>query len=318
MHLSRITVFLLAFMSITAAARWQPEPTLHEVRVNGVALHYTDRGKGPVVILVHGGMEDYRAWDAQIAPLAKEFRVIAYSRRFNYPNHNGKPSADYSAIIDAEDLAALIQKLKLGPVQVVGHSYGAYVSLMLAARHPELVRSLALSEPPLLGWLNDLPGGKALLDDFMNNMWVPAGQAFRRHDTQTALRVSVDWFGAHEFPVSGEKATYDSVPPELRSYFMQNIGEWEALTTSPYAFPPFSRDQALKVQIPVLLLSGSRSVEAFKIIAAELARTLPDVNFFVLPDATHEMWSEFPKECTQKILPFLELHRMPPGAAVRK
>src|SRR5690242_52019 len=125
-------------------------------------------------------MEDYRAWDAQIAPLAKSFRVIAYSKRFNYPNQNAIRSRNHSAIVDAEDLAALMRKLKIGPAHIIGHSYGAYTTMFLALRHPELVRSLVLSEPPLMKWLNDLPAGKLLLDDFMNNMWLPCATAFRR------------------------------------------------------------------------------------------------------------------------------------------
>ena len=68
------------------------------------------------------------------------------------------PRGDYSAIVDADDLAALIRKLKLAPAHIVGVSYGAYVALFLAARHPELVRSLVLSEPPVLRWLPELGG----------------------------------------------------------------------------------------------------------------------------------------------------------------
>lgn len=316
-----VKISVLAAMLFTCAvaqAKGQPVPSLHRVRVNGVNLHYTDQGKGPVVILVHGGMEDYRAWDAQIAPLAKNFRVIAYSRRYNYPNHNAKHSENHSAIVDAEDLAAMIQKLRLGRARIVGHSYGAYVALELAAKHPELVDSLVLSEPPLLGWLNELPGGKPLLNDFMDKMWDPAGQAFHRHDVRGALRVSVDWFGSHEFPVSGEKATYDSLPPEALHYFVQNIGEWEALTTSKNAFPDLPREQVRKIRIPVLLFSGGRSVEAFKLIAAEIARTLPRGTFVVLPNATHEMWSEYPEELTRQIMPFLNEHRAGTTGAVRK
>src|SRR5262249_58156157 len=105
---------------------------------------------------------------------------------------------DYSAMTDAEDLAALIRKLQVGPARIVGHSYGAYAALFLAAKYPELVRSMVLSEPPLLTWLNDLPAGQPLLRDFMDNVWAPAGQAFRRHDTQAALSVTVEWFGSHE------------------------------------------------------------------------------------------------------------------------
>src|SRR2546430_1114455 len=51
---------------------------------------------------------------------------------------------------DIQDLASLIDKLDLGPVHLVGHSWGAFVCLWLSIRRPELVRSLVLAEPPFL------------------------------------------------------------------------------------------------------------------------------------------------------------------------
>ncbi|HET6933600.1 MAG TPA: alpha/beta hydrolase [Candidatus Angelobacter sp.] len=298
-----------AFLVLSlATAAFTQQSALRSVHVNGVTLHYLDQGRGTPLIFVHGGMEDYRAWDAQISPVAKSFRVIAYSKRFNYPNQNAIRSRNHSAIIDAEDLAALMHKLKLGPAHIVGHSYGAYTAMFLALRHPELVRSLVLSEPPLMKWLNDLPAGKPLLDDFMSNMWLPCASAFRRHDPDTALRITVDWFGSHEAPASGESATYASLPAEVRTTLMQDIREWEALTTSEDAFPPISHKEAAKISEPVLLLSGDHSVQAFRLIAAELARTLPHVQFQVLSGASHEMWSEMPQELTNRIEPFLSTH----------
>ncbi len=278
---------------------------LHSVQVNGVVLHYVDQGSGPAVVFAHGAMEDYRAWEAQFAPVSKSYRLIAYSRRYNYPNHNAMRPDNHSALVDADDLAALIRKLKLGPVHVVGHSYGAYIAMFLALRHPQLVRSLVLSEPPVMKWLNEIPGGKPLLDDFMSNMWLPCADAFRHHQPETALHITVDWFGSHESPPGGETVTYDALPADARSVLRRNIREWEALTTSRDAFPPLLREQARQIHKPVLLLSGSRSVPAFRLIAAELARTLPSVQFVVLQGATHEMWSESPQQLTEKILPFL-------------
>jgi non-heme chloroperoxidase len=299
---SLLTATLLVATPLLAQSS---SPALHSINVNGVVLHYLDQGRGPTVLFVHGGMGDYRAWEAQIAPLSKSFRVIAYSRRYNFPNHNSIRTDNHSATVDAEDLAALIRSLKLGPVHLVGHSYGAYIALILAQTHPEMVRSLILSEPPLMKWLTDIPNGKPLLDDFMNNLWLPCGLAFHRRDPETALRITVNWFGSHESPPDGHSATYAGLSPADRSFLMQDINEWQALTTSRDAFPSLSREQVRQIRKPVLLLSGSRSVPALRLIADELARTLPSVQFVVLDGATHEMWSEVPHELTNWIRPFL-------------
>ncbi len=301
-----LPVLLVATVGV-ATAFSQPIP-LKSVRVNGVELHYLDQGRGPAVVLVHGGMEDYRAWAEQMEPLAKHFRVIAYSRRYNFPNDNPLTSEDHSALVDADDLAALIKALHLGRVRLVGHSYGAYIALFLTLKHPEMVQSLVLSEPPIMKWLNDLPRGKPLLDDFMNNLWRPNADAFRRHDPDAALRITVDWFGSHEQPPGGQSFSYATLSEEDRKPQMQDIREWEAITTSTDAFPALTHEQARHLRKPILLLSGSQSVPALKVIAEELARTLPSVTFVVLPKLTHEMWSEAPHDLTEKMVPFLLRH----------
>src|SRR4029077_18012727 len=120
------------------------------------------------------------SFEPQLESLSQRYRVVAYSRRYNYPNARSVPAANHSALVEADDLANLLKALGASPAHVVGHSYGAYTALILALKHPELVRSLVLAEPPLLRWLPSLPGGKALYADFMNNMWEPTGREFRR------------------------------------------------------------------------------------------------------------------------------------------
>jgi pimeloyl-ACP methyl ester carboxylesterase len=291
-----------------AEAQTRPTEQLREVRVNGVTLNYVDRGSGPAVVLVHGSVEDYRAWEAQVEPLAQRFHVVAYSRRYNFPNHNALSSDQHSAAVEAEDLAALIRKLHLAPAHVVGHSYGAYTALLLAHQHPELVRSLVLSEPPLLRWLPDLPGGQALLGDFMDNVWKPAAQAFRANDNEKALQVTTDWFGAHQSPTVGEPVGYATLPPEAHRYMLENLLEWRALTTSRDAFPPLARKEAGKIRLPALVMAGDHSLELLKLIAEELERVLPNARRVVLPGATHEMWNEFPEACRQILFSFLSKH----------
>src|SRR5262249_49938304 len=121
-------------------------PELAIAQINGVTLHYFSTGHGEPVVFVHGGLDDYRIWGDQLARFAQHYRVINYSRRYSFPNQNNPMVSIYSAATDADDLAALIDQLELGPVHIVAHSYGAYASLFVAVQHPELVQSMILAE----------------------------------------------------------------------------------------------------------------------------------------------------------------------------
>ena len=149
---------LLAWNSPTVGQTANALPAIQQVQIaNGVELHYVALGKGEPVVFVHGSLSDGSFWNPQLGPFGAKYHVIAYSRRYNQPNVN-KPLPGYSAVDDADDLAGLINKLHLGRVHVIGHSYGAYTALFLAVRHPELVRSLVIAEAPAVSLLGYLPG----------------------------------------------------------------------------------------------------------------------------------------------------------------
>jgi len=63
---------------------------MKQIKINGAELNYTDHGSGEPVVFVHGVLEDYRTWEAQADRFSKNYRVITYSRRFNFPNKNSK------------------------------------------------------------------------------------------------------------------------------------------------------------------------------------------------------------------------------------
>ena len=169
-------------------------------------------------MFVHGALRDYRDSDSQTEPLAKHYRVIVYSRRYNFPNHN-EIQADHSAIVEAEDLAALLKELDIKQAHLIGHSYGAYTTLFLAIKHPELVRSLTLAEPPVHRWLPDLPGGRDAFEELMD-FWSRAGNSFRKGNPEEALRITAAFF-------TENKGTYDNLPAQVRKKTEENLKEWK-------------------------------------------------------------------------------------------
>lgn len=111
---------------------------------DGSSLHYDDSGsEKPVVLFSHGLLFDSEMFAAQAEALAADYRVIRY-------DHRGQGRSDESKLrcIDMGTLTAdaieLIEKLGVAPVHFVGLSMGGFVGMRIAARRPELIRSLAL------------------------------------------------------------------------------------------------------------------------------------------------------------------------------
>lgn len=120
------------------------------VAVNGVTLTYREAGAGEPVVFVHGGFSDLRTWESQTPAIGASFRAVTYSRRYARPGEDVPPGVDDQIIPHVEDLAAFLPAIDAAPAHLVGNSWGAFVCLLTAVRHPELVRSLVLEEPPVL------------------------------------------------------------------------------------------------------------------------------------------------------------------------
>ena len=291
-----------------SAAAAPPAAQVKIVRAGDVELHYVEQGSGIPVVFVHGSVDDYRAFEPQLEPLSQRYRVISYSRRYNFPNARSVPPGNHSALVEAEDLANLLKALGAHPAHVVGHSYGAYTALVLAMKHPELVRSLVLAEPPLLRWLPALPGGQRLYDDFMNNLWDPTGREFRRGHPEQAMRTTIAWFGRNGYLIDGRPARFDALSAETRGFIMDNALEWQALTTSTDAFPMLDRAAVKAIKVPILLMSGQDTMTMNKRIDAELEKLLPGAETAVIRGATHEMWAEQPDACRARVASFFAKH----------
>jgi pimeloyl-ACP methyl ester carboxylesterase len=130
-------------------------------------LHVTQWGDdGDVAVLVHGsfGWGEF-SWSAQ-RPLADDYRLLLVDRR-GFGASPGPDAGDFD--VDAEAIAELFPD----GAHVVGHSYGGVAALLAAARRPEAVRSLTLTEPPALG----LVRGDAAVERFITRVGAAREQA---------------------------------------------------------------------------------------------------------------------------------------------
>jgi pimeloyl-ACP methyl ester carboxylesterase len=120
--------------------------------VNGTTLHVTDDGPrdAPALVLSHSLFFDHAMFDAQVEAFAGEYRVVRYDHRGQGASARA-PREQLDMDTLTQDAAALIEALDLAPGHLVGSSYGGSISLGVAARYPDLVRSVVAHEPPLLG-----------------------------------------------------------------------------------------------------------------------------------------------------------------------
>jgi pimeloyl-ACP methyl ester carboxylesterase len=288
-------LLLISLLHFGQAVGQSIEPT--KIRVRGIELHYIEQGQGEPLVLLHGGQGDYRSWNPQIEAFSGRYRVISYSRRYNYPNNNPITDTNHSAYIEAEDFAAFIRKLNLGRVHLVGTSIGAFTALVLAVKHPEMVRSLVLAEPPVHQWIRNTEDGAAVYRSFMTIIHEPAAKAFKAGDDKGAMRIFVDGF-------SGTPG-FDNLPPERIAAIMQNSHAMKALTMSSDPYPNLSKDKVRQLSIPALIITGENTIRIHKLVNEELAHLLPKAQLALIPKAGHGSARENPQAFNEAVLRFL-------------
>jgi len=116
------------------------------VRVNGVVLHYADRGRrdAPAIVFANSLGTDFRIWEKVADNLSADYRIILYDKR----GHGLSDATPQPYRLDDHvgDLAALLSHLGVSNAVIVGLSVGGLIAQGLAANHPELVRALVLCD----------------------------------------------------------------------------------------------------------------------------------------------------------------------------
>jgi pimeloyl-ACP methyl ester carboxylesterase len=260
--------------------------------INGTRLEVIEQGTGEPVVFIHGSASDYRTWKPQLDDLGNLFRAIAYSRRYHWPNDGIPNDADYSMEEHVDDLQALLRSLDAGAVHLVGHSYGAFVALLLAIREPRLVRTLILAEPPvitlfvsnkprpaeILRLLFSRPRSAIAIMRFGAKGVGPATAAARRGDMDAAMRIFGTAVLGREF--------YQGLASSRLEQVSANAIKAEFLGSG---FAPLKDEDVRGIQVPTLLVSGQQSPGVFHRLLDRLEELLPHSERVEVRGASHIM-----------------------------
>lgn len=281
-----------------------------QIPVRGNALDAVRVGEGPPLLLVHGSASDRRTWHRQLDVFGARYRVTAYSRRYHWPNETIPEGVDYDFDQHVADLEAVVRHLGGDDeaVHLVGHSYGGFLSLVLAMRRPQLVESLVLVEPPVVTvFVSDPPRPLELLRLLFTRPAAaleilrfgirglgPATAAAKRGDMEEAMEV----FGR---AVMGD--AYRDISEERLEQVRANTFRAEFLGSG---FPSVEPEEVRAVATPTLLVEGAESPGLFHQIIRHLEELLPDVRSVEIAGTSHLVHETRPTEFNRRVVAFLE------------
>ena len=165
---------------------------------DGVKLFYEDSGAGePPLLLVHGWTCNHSHWAAQVRHFSPRHRVITVDLRGH--GQSDAPQQEYAMPGFADDLAWLCEQLGVRRPVVIGHSMGGVVTLVMAGRHPDVVRAGILVDspfPPTQGGFERLgpviegmskPDYKEFAANFIGTMFSPQDDPQRKQEIMAGM-----------------------------------------------------------------------------------------------------------------------------------
>ncbi len=253
-------------------------PTL---RVNDVDIYFEEMGQGDqTIVFSHGLLWSTEQWRAQMEHFCRHYRCIAYDHR-----GQGHSSVPPSPMVDMEvlydDAARLIEALDAGPCHFVGLSMGGFVGLRLAARRPELLRSLAL--------LNTTAAPEAAehMPDYRKLLWA-------------ARLVGPGPVADKVMPIMfGDTFLDDPHRRQQRAYWRAQLcrnkrSVYKAVRGVIYR--PGVEHEATRIDLPTLVIRGGEDKAIGRSKSEELCRLIPQATMVALAHSGHTSSVEAPEQ----------------------
>lgn len=264
---TRSLVVTTAVLALCSAAVAQTPPHRSGIaEVNGTRLYFEMTGSGPHVVLLHGGNLDSRMWDDQVPFLAKSFTVTRYDIR---PYGRSAPAEKGFSSVD--DLAALMDFLRITRASLVGLSLGGRIAIDFALVYPDRVDKLVLMGPGLSGFPFNLK------DEAVQAMIARA----KTGDAQGAMDL---WL---QHPMMAPAMARPALAARIRPIAVDNARIWTSLAVGERVPNPPAITRLGEIKAPTLVIVGERDVPDIQQIVKLLAANVRGARVEVVPGAAH-------------------------------
>jgi pimeloyl-ACP methyl ester carboxylesterase len=301
---SLLAVLTCMLLATPVVAQVQPFPTgfrIQDVPSNGTTIHTRIGGQGPAVVLLHGYGETGDMWAPLAAALQDNHTVIVPDLRGM--GRSARPASGYEKKVQGNDIAGVLDALKIDRTVLVTHDIGNMVGYAFAAQFPQRVTRFVLMDAPLPGigpW-----------DEILRNplLW---HFSFGGPDAERLVagreRIYLDRFW-NEFSANPDRFSEAS-----RQHYAALYAQPGAMRAGFAQFAAFRQDaidnQALlaqggKLSMPVLAIGGEKS---FGSTMAEVMRfAASDVHEAVIADAGHWLMEEQPDATVAAVVRFIDV-----------
>ena len=236
-------------------------------------------GKSIPILFIHGSWDDHNGWIPVAESLQKKRnnQIILYDRRGHSASTDVSGQGHISG--DVDDAVKLIQKIHSGPVHVAGHSYGANIAISLTNKHPELVASLFLYEPPAFGVLKKKEKYTPLLKEVKASM-TAAKALLETGDIEEGTIAFVEnvAFGKNSWRGLFDERTRNCMVSNADTWLDQSRDKERLLVRA---------DKLSSFKKQITLVYGGSSLPVYQAIAAEMQELVPALHIHQCKGAGH-------------------------------
>ncbi|HVY14834.1 MAG TPA: alpha/beta hydrolase [Rhodopila sp.] len=253
---------------------------------DGVRLHYEEAGSGTPVIFVHEFAGDHRSWETQMRHFCQRYRAITYGARGYPPSDVPEDPARYSQARAADDIASVLDHLKIAKAHVVGLSMGGFATLHFGFRHADRALSLTVAG---CGYGAE----KGQRDKFRAE--ADAIAAFLDQNGMTVF--------AEKYAYGPTRVQFENKDPRGFAEFKQQLSEHSALGARntqlgvqrerPSLYDLVDQMKALTV--PTLVLTGDEDWPCLQ-PGLLMKQTIPSAALSVMPNCGHTINLEDPDQ----------------------
>ena len=272
------------------AAGLPPESLLE---IDGQRVHVEQAGTGQPLLLLHGFGASTLLWQKVIPGLARTRHVVAIDLNgFGWTERPKDPEA-YTLAGQERLVLAVADRLGLERFDLAGHSYGGAISIFLASRHPERVRSLILADAamPAYGTLRRRQryASRTFAGLYIRTVGLTASRVRR---------------GLAEVYADDSKVTDELVRGYLERLRVEGVEDAFYGLTAPTGKPPDEVDLAT-LTMPALLVWGAQDTLTTPADGRRAASAMPRAELVEIPGCGHSPMEECPEAFLAAVEPFL-------------